>query len=307
MGHQLRLVPALLTVLVVSSLVLSGCGDSLTGIEAIEVDDEETLREFVEDHGFFDERGIYDAEGMEASDSGSREAIDPLTFWREVTERHVVRDVLINHEEGTAEVEVFKEIWGTLNIIDENMVEYVKPMHHQGTRYATFARVDDVAPPDGQGNGNGDGNGENARRRYRRGRWVLTGVSGLVVESEVLSMNIDWIRVQSAGVDTTITDPSLLMDVPEDIMHFEVGDEVTVTVSGPPEGSMLFLHTRGHKSPFQYDGGTFTGSWTVNHRGVHCAGVQALAHDSIFDSEYPDDCLIWAMPYAVGPEGEDEE
>lgn len=300
MRHQLRLVSVLLTVLAAVALTLSGCGDTLTGAEAIEVTDEETLREFVEDHGFFDEREIYDAEGMVAGGSGSREEIDPLTFWRTVTERHVIRDVHINHEEGTAEVEVFKEIWGILHIVDEEMVEYEKPMHHQGTRYATFARVDDVAPPD-------EREGDNARRRYRRGRWILTGISGLVVESEVLTMNIDSIRIQSAGVDTTITDPSLLMDVPEDIMHFEAGEEVTVTVSGPPEDSILFLHTRGHKSPFQYDGEAFTGSWTVGRRGVHCAGVQALAHDSIFDSEYPDDCLVWAMPYAVGAGDEDVE
>jgi hypothetical protein len=48
----------------------------------------------------------------------------------------------------------------------------------------------------------------------------------------------------------------------------------------------------------------FVGTWTVRHPGVHCAGVQALAHDSIFDSEYPDDSLIWAMPYEVAPEPE---
>jgi len=66
-------------------------------------------------------------------------------------------------------------------------------------------------------------------------------------------------------------------------------------------------HDRGHRSPFQYDGGAFVGTWTVTHEGVHCAGVQALAHDSIYDSEYPDDCLIWAMPYEVGDEEESEE
>jgi hypothetical protein len=66
-------------------------------------------------------------------------------------------------------------------------------------------------------------------------------------------------------------------------------------------------HDRGHRSPFQYDSGVFVGTWTVTHNGVHCAGVQALAHDSIYDSEYPDDSLIWAMPYEVGDEEESEE
>jgi hypothetical protein len=230
---------------------------------------------------------------MTAGGPDLREAIDPLTFWREVTERHVVRDVRINHELGIAEVAIYKEIWGTLNIVDEDMIEYEKRMHHEGTRYAVFHRNADIAPFYGGGNG--------TTHRYRRGRWTLAEVSGLVANSvETLTMDIEWIRVQSATVDTIITDPLALLEVPEDIMHFALGEEVTVTVSGPPEDSILFLHTRRSRSPFQYDAGVFVGTWTVSHEGAHCAGVQALAHDSIFDSEYPDDSLVWAMPYAVG-------
>lgn len=289
-------VPAIVgTALAFGLLTLAGCGDSVTMTDVSELQEEEELREFIEDHGFFDESVVYGAEPMVVGDTDSREPIDPLTFWREVTERRVVRDVLINHEEGTAEVTVYKELWGTLNIIDENMVKYEKPMHHEGVRHAVFTRTVDLAPHEGVHT--------SASSRYRRGRWTLTAVSGMVTNSvETLTMDIDWVSVQSPTVDVTITDPLELMAVPDEIMHFERGEEVTVTVSGPPEGSILFLHARGHKSPFQYDGEVFVGAWTVVHSGVHCAGVQALAHDSIFDSEYPDDCLIWAMPYAVGRE-----
>ena len=284
--------------LTIGLFVLAGCGDAITMADVSELDDEEALREFIEDHGFFDETEIYGAESMVSSGTDSREAINPLTFWREVTERHIVRDIHIDHEEGMAEVTIYKEIWGTLNIVDENMVEYEKPMHHEGVRYAVFQRNDDVSQE------NGDGNGET--HRHRRGRWTLTAISGLVANSvETLTMDIEWIHVQSATVDTTITDPSVLMAVPDEIMHFEVGEDVTVTVSGPPEDAILFLHTRHNRSPFQYDGGVFVGIWTVTHEGVHCAGVQALAHDSIYDSEYPDDSLIWAMPYEVGEEPEE--
>ena len=290
-------------VLTLGLFVLAGCGDAITMTDVSELSDEEALREFIEDHGFFDETEIYGAESMVSDGSGSREPIDPLTFWREVTERHVVRDVYIDHEQGIAEVTIYKEIWGTLNIIDENMVEYVKPMHHEGVRYAVFQRNYNVST----GNYNASlASGE--KYRHRRGRWTLTAISGLVANSvETLTMDIEWIHVQSATVDVTITDPSVLMAVPDEIMNFEMGEDVTVTVSGPPEDAILFLHTRGHRSPFQYDGGAFVGTWTVTHEGVHCAGVQALAHDSIYDSEYPDDSLIWAMPYEVGDEEESEE
>ena len=298
-------VPAIAVALLTLGLfVLAGCGDAITMTDVSDLSGEEALREFIEDHGFFDETEIYGAESMVSDGSGSREPIDPLTFWREVTRRHVVRDVYIDHQEGIAEVTIYKEIWGTLNIIDENMVEYVKPMHHEGVRYAVFQRNDNVSTGNFYGHCGETGN----THRHRRGRWTLTDISGLVANSvETLTMDIEWIHVQSATVDITITDPSVLMAVPDEIMHFETGEEVTVTVSGPPEDAILFLHTRGHRSPFQYDGGAFVGTWTVTHEGVHCAGVQALAHDSIYDSEYPDDSLIWAMPYEVGDEEESEE
>jgi hypothetical protein len=300
MGRRLTSLGALAAFLAAGLFSLAGCGDAITMTDVSAIEDEETLREFIEDHGFFDETEIYGADAMTVGDSGSREEIDPLTFWREVTERRVVRDVRIDQVEGVAEVTVYKETWGTLNIIDENMVEYEKPMHHEGVRYAVFHRTDDIADH-GE-----NGSGSTYAHRHRRGRWTLTAVSGLVANSvETLTMDIDWIRVQSATVDTVISDPLALMAVPDEIIHFEVGEEVTVTVSGPPEDAILFLHTRQHRSPFQYDGENFVGTWTVQHNGVHCAGVQALAHDSIFDSEYPDDSLIWAMPYEVGEELEE--
>jgi hypothetical protein len=170
------------------------------------------------------------------------------------------------------------------------MVEHEKPMHHQGTRYAIFERNDDWERFHGGHEGD----------RHRSGPWTLIDISGFVACSDTLTMEIEWIHVQSASVDTIITDPSALMAVPDEIMSFAMSEEVTVTVSGPPEGSILFLHTRHNRSPFQYQGdGTFQSSWTVSYPGPHCAAVQALAHDSIYDSDYPDDSLVWGMPYEV--------
>jgi hypothetical protein len=40
----------------------------------------------------------------------------------------------------------------------------------------------------------------------------------------------------------------------------------------------------------------------VERRGRHSAWVEAIAHDSIFDSEYPDDTLIWGTPFQVAVE-----
>ncbi len=282
-------VAALALLVSIGVFALSGCGDTtLTGGPA-EVGDEAALRDFTEDHGFFTEMGPYDDDQLESDGSDTREPIDPLTFWREISERLIIHEFFFHPEEDTCDVTVHKELWGTLNICDQNMIEYEKPMHHQGTRYSIFERNDNFGGDEGD--------------RHRRGRWTLTDISGFVAYSDTLTMEIEWIQVQSASVDTVITDPSLLMAVPDEIMSFAMGEEVTVTVSGPPEDAILFLHTRHNRSPFAYQGdGTFQGTWTVSYPGPHCAAVQVLAHDSIYDSVYPDDSLVWGMPYEVNDE-----
>ncbi|MBD3348047.1 MAG: hypothetical protein GF400_02480 [Candidatus Eisenbacteria bacterium] len=295
--------------LAVSALLLAGCGDSnLAGGDPSEVSDEEMLREFVDEDGIFDDLGSYEAGTVAAGGSGSREAIDPLTFWRHVTDRDKNVVVEFDPETGTADVTINRDIWGVLHILDEDMVEYEKNFHHQGVRYATFVRDPDWQPPEstpGGGNGNG-GDAPGQQHRFRHGPWELTEISGFVGESDTLTVEFDYVDVQSATADITIDDPLDLLTVPDEIPAFQVGEEVTVTVYGAPDDAILFLHTRFWKSPFEPQGdGTFVGSWTVERPGRHCAWIEGLAHDTIYDSEYPEDSLVWGMPYVV--EGDPEE
>jgi hypothetical protein len=313
-----RRVLALLALGAMAAVALAGCGDAITMSDVSDTNDEEILARFTEDHGFFDDSAVYE---QPAEENDGREAIDPVRVWREITDRVVTREIHIDQEEGTADLAVTKEIWGNLNILAADGELYVKDMHHTGERFATFERTDAWTPPygdsQGQGTSNGDqagvgngadeanGSGDTVTSRYRRGPWVLTAVSGVVMRSEVLTMQIDSIRFEGPGVDVTITDPSMLLDVPDEIMSFEVGDPVTVTVSGPAADALVSLHSRARRWPLQYENGVFTGTWTVSRRGAHVVAVQALARDSIYDSEYPDDCLIWAVPYAVGYEDQE--
>jgi len=278
---------ALATALLLSVIAFAGCGEGITAAAPEALSDDAALREFMEEEGLFDDLGMYEA-GAQSS-GGDREAIDPLTFWRIVTDLAVHRDVVIDSLAGTAEASIYRDVWGELHIVTEEMEEIVKPFHHAGERYANFALADDPVEDDREG----------GRHRYRWGRWELTEVSGFLGQSDDVSLTIDWIRVQGDSVDVTITDPLALMTVPDEIMLFEVGEEVTVTVSGPPADAILFLHTRHWHSPFVYDGATFTGTWTVQRAGRRCAGVTAMAHQTLFDSEYPDDWMVWGMPYEV--------
>jgi hypothetical protein len=307
MGSKRTTLSAMAGLLAASLFVLAGCGDSITMDEPTAVDDEEILRGFLEDDGIFDDMGPYEAGRTTVGGVGGREAIDPLTYWRVVTDHECHREVVHDPEEGTAEVTVHRQVWGNLHIIDEQMTEYVKPFHHTGIRYATFVRDPAWETSNGEGHGHGgQGQGTGDQHHFRRGPWILTELSGFRAESDALTVSIDWVRIQSATVDVTITDPLDLMAVPDEILSFEPGEEVTVTVSGPAPDAILFLHRRHWKSPFQYDGEAFVGVWTVTRPGRHCAWVEAMAHGTLFDSEHPEDTLVWGMPYVVTDEEIDE-
>jgi hypothetical protein len=277
------------------------------------VDDEEMLREFVEEDGIFDDLGPYEAGYASSGGSADRDVIDPLTFWRHLTDRQKTVQVDYDPETGTASVTVNREVWGVLHILGEDMIEYEKEFHHTGVRYATFVKDENWVPlgePGGEGRGEsqGDGQGDSQgqQRRFRHGPWELTEISGYVGESDVLTVEFDYIHIQSATADITVNDPLDLLAVPDEVPTFEVGEEVTVTVHGAPDDAILFLHTRHWKSPFQpQGGGVFTGAWTVERPGRHCAWIEGLAHDTIYDSEYPEDTLVWGMPYVV--DGDEEE
>jgi len=303
------LLSALSLVLAMSAVLLAGCGDALTSSEPASVTDDDMLREFVDQDEIFDDLGPYEA-GMASDGAGSREIIDPLNFWRTVDQREREVEVLFDSETGIANVTVYRDIWGDLHVLSEDMVEYVKPFHHEGVRYATFLKDEDWKPPQGQNdNGQNQGTIQGPKDRLRHGPWELVELSGFAAESDTLTVSIASMRIQGGGVDVTVDDPLELFAVPDELLAFSEGDEVTVTVSGAPPDGILFLHTRGGKTFLESQGGgTFVGTWTVERRGRHCVWVEVMAHDTIYDSEYPEDTLIWGMPYVVSSdETEDPE
>jgi len=277
--------------------VAGGCGDTDLAGSSATVDDEETLQAFVEEEGLSGLAGPYDGERIAVeNDGGTRDDIDPLMFWRVVDEKTWEHTMVVDTELGTAESESRVEIVGTLHVLDESMVEYVKPMHHSGVRYAEFVRDPSATGQNGSGQGGDGGAGTQARR----GPWVLTAVSGFRAQSDALTMTIDWVRYQGATVDVTVNDPLALLSVPDEIMALSPGEQVTVTVAGPPQGSLVFLHAPRTRVPLQCRPDyTFAGAWTVNRRGRHNVWIEAIARASIFDSEYPDDTLVWGTPYRV--------
>jgi len=283
-----------------AALAVGGCGDMDPASSPSEVDDETAVREFMETDSYSIVAGPYDGERLSVEGLPlTRDEIDPLSFWRVVEQKIWEHEVVVNPDGQTAESTSRVQVFGTLHILDENMVEYVKPMHHSGVRYAEFERIEAWSPQSGKGQAGAEGSG--TQDQARRGPWVLTAISGFRAQSDTLTMSIDWVRFQSASVDMTVTDPLELIAVPDEIMAFGIGEQVTVTVDGPPEGSVLFLHAPPFRRvPLQYQAdGTFAGAWTVERRGRHSAWIEAIAHDSIFDSEYPDDTLIWGTPFRV--------
>jgi hypothetical protein len=292
-----RLILVVHASLLAASLLLGGCGQSITGTSG-DVSDEMTIRELINNDDWFLESEAYIGTGGGFGQPGDRGEIDPLDFWREVDRRQVDVRVSLDPDLGKADVKVERQIWGRLCIVDEDMNLYEKPMHHTGVRYATFRRITEDSR-----NLEPSHPAWYRRWNHRRRHWLLTQISGVVSQSEHLTVSIDWIKIEGASVDAVITDPLALLDVPDDIMAFEVGEEITVTVQGPAEDALLFMHVPGSRMPLTYQNGvgTFSGTWTIetDHAGCRNIWVEAIEHDSIFDSEYPDDVLIWGMPYAV--------
>jgi hypothetical protein len=205
--------------------------------------------------------------------------------------------MIVDPDAGTAEMTVVRDVWGELHIVDEDMVEYVKDFHHTGLRYANFLKDEDWEPPAG------GSDHEGGSRPMRHGPWELVEVSGFLAHSDTVTVAIDLVRVQGDGVDVTIDDPLDLIAVPDGIMQFTEGETVTVTVSGPADGSIVYLHTRHSKTALlPVGGGEYSATVTAGRPGRYNLWVQVIAHDTIFDSEYPEDALIWGVPYVVAGE-----
>jgi hypothetical protein len=280
--------------------ILAGCGQNQSPVSPTgSLDDEACIRALVEEnedmfsYDYQDGSEEVAARSDEPALSKELNGIEPVAFWREITDREKNIDIYIYKDSlgAHAEVTITTSLQGWFHTVTMDS-EYTKEIDDTAVRYAYLERS---AAGAGQ-------------VTARHGGWELKAVSGWEVASNPCTKMIYSVQVTSSSgaVDTTITDMSSLWDV-EDLFVLEPGDSVTLTVdTGNPE-DLVFLHAPlFFRRPFQHiGGGVFQGTWvtadgpSMPPRPRH-ATIDVIDHGTVFDDGLPYDSRAWGMIYFVG-------
>jgi hypothetical protein len=138
--------------------------------------------------------------------------------------------------------------------------------------------------------------------------WHVVAVSGAVVTSAGATSSISSVRVQSTGLDTTITDPLQLWTL-ERSFQVASGDSVTITAATSRADDVVLIYWHDHRERFRNNGdGTYTFTLHVadGDSGYRWFGVNALSRGTLYDDALPYDSKAWVMHCFVGqrPTGE---
>lgn len=133
-----------------------------------------------------------------------------------------------------------------------------------------------------------------------RARWRIAATSGVEVTSRDAQTDILGLRVQTAGKDTTITNPLEFWFLRR-VIRVLPGEDVMLTVTTAANDDVVVLLARGGRFRFHNNGdNTYTGHWRAPaDGGLRHVGVNALSHGTLFDDAEPYDSKAWIFPYAV--------
>ncbi len=212
------------------------------------------------------------------------EAITPLRFGRRITSRTSHREVELTSD-STATVTITMELVGTLHILGAtagDTTRYEKPFTDHATRYLYMAK--------------------RQRNPAQNGRWHMVGLSGTLIESANGTVEIKSVKFSSASGEWTISDP-LSRIMRENIPTLKPGEEVTVTVTTANTNDAVFAHAfprLHHRLPMEGNGaGSYSFTWTPRHPGLHHLTVDAMSHNTLFDSAEAYNSMGWGFSYAV--------
>ena len=133
-------------------------------------------------------------------------------------------------------------------------------------------------------------------------------MSGVLIESENTTRNLDWVRLQSGDVDVTVDNVTDLVRIAE-ITRLPTGAEVEITASTGDATDSVFLHLRHARRRLELTSngdGTFSGTYmTGGPRGPRHFVVDVLSEGTLYDDEAPYDNIAWGIPYALIVDGDD--
>lgn len=278
-------------------VILAGCGsgsDPVAPTVGSSADESAIQQEMAQHPDLIDDEGISSSDATVEADLSASAIVGttqdrPLRFWRRIrsVERKFEYSFADTDSTGlptTARVTIHTYLTGTFNVAvgDSGAVDSVvhKPLHDHAVRHVRLKRV--LLPG------------------ARRPAWKIVATSGVQMTSRDAEVRIQSLRVQSAGVDTTITDPLALFRL-RSILKIAPGEATTLTVTTNHSDDILLLYTRFGRFRFQSNGdGTYSGTWHASLlEGFRHFGVNALTHGTLADPASPYDSQEWILPYRV--------
>jgi hypothetical protein len=235
-----------------------------------------------------------------AGAAGAQAAIQPLRFWRTIANvtrsfRFAFADTDTTGRPTRAQVTVDKRLTGRFNILvgvpgsdavpmDSTFRVVHKPLEDHWVRRILLHRATGSE------------------------HWHVVGTSGVQVTSQGAATRITSVRIQTANVDTTITDPLTFIYLRR-ILRIAEGDSVRVTATTLRNDDLVFLVLRRHRLRFHNNGDdTYSATIRMPFRiGLGHFGVNALSHGTLFDDTAPYDSRAWLFPYLIWPEQLAEE
>lgn len=251
------------------------------------------------------EDGVSDDPGdmSMTSNASGLAAIHPLTFRRVIRERDRRFEFVFSDSDSTgrptrAVVIVRTHLQGSLVILagipgsdgsplDSTTKTIRKPLDEQRVRRVLLVRVRDMNDP-----------------ATARAQWRVAAVSGVQVTSRGHTVEISSLRVQSGGLDTTITNPLGFIRL-RNILELQPNAPVQLTVTTNQNDDVVVLHHNFQRFRLHNNGDdTYSGEFRVGlfARGMHHFAVDALTNATLFDDTAPYDSQRWAFPYVIAPE-----
>ena len=288
-------------------LLVAGCADNSVNPKTQSTNEQALVTgtlaaepQFLED-GFMDAgattnlaptlRGARGAAGVSGTTGA---AIDPFFFWRQIDHRTLTFEFAFADTDTTglprtAFVTARRTFSGTFNIVprdpahpdlpDTAHVTHKLLLDHW-VRYFHLKRVDMPG--------------------MSRPMWKMAGASAIEVTAENATSLITSVRVQTATLDTTLTDPSVLIPLRR-VLRFSPEDTVTVTVTTPRNDDVVLLYHHDRRERLTNNGdGTYSGTFRAGlFSGWRHFAVNALSHETLYDDAAAYDSKAWIYPYVI--------
>ena len=281
-----------------AGLALTGCGRSTSSTQATAApptgSDQAQVASVLAQNPDYVNEDLYQSELAQPYDqTAGLAAIQPLRFWRTITGVESVFDTQFGPPDSTgrptsALVTIHRHLTGTFNVVagvvtptDTTRTLVQKPLDDAWTRHIALVRVPDRLDP-------------------AITRWRLAGTSGVDVRTKDGVTRVQSLRIQTAELDTTITDPLELHRLRR-MIFLPAGSEVTLTATTGSASDVVLFYGHDMRRRFVNNGdGTFTFTFPAGRFiGLRNFGVDALSHGTLFDDSAPYDSNAWLFVYVV--------